>query len=395
MSNNTSRSLCAVFAALGIGMGATSALAQTVHKFGAMLPLTGNAALSGELERQAIDLAIEDVHASGVLPGVRFVPIYEDMAANPRMAVPAIQKLINVDNVPFSLIGYSSVTLAAAPIAERSKVLLLNSGASSARLAKASPYVFNSIPLADLQAKVILWHTVNVLKMKRIAFYYRNDDLGNDLIEFGEPYAKKLGATVVRMESFTPNAPDHKAQLAKLRADRPDAVFVVAAGNETGNIVKQAREIDFRTQWISYSGYENINTLTIGAAAAEGGLYTVASIIGPDGKQFPAADDFYMKFEKRYGKPQDKVDYVAPQFYEGARLYMEAVRILTREGKPVNGDNLRQAFMKIDGFESVFGKTRFRPNGTVLKPIALKTVRDNRFQIVKVYSTEEVSRMPD
>jgi ABC-type branched-subunit amino acid transport system substrate-binding protein len=170
---------------------------------------------------------------------------------------------------------------------------------------------------------------------------------------------------------------------------------VVAAGNETGNIVKQAREIDFRTQWISYAGYENINTLTIGGAAAEGGLYTVASLIGPDGKLFPAAEAFYQKFEQRYGKPREKVDYVAPQFYEGARLYMEAVRILVREGKPVSGENLRQAFLKIDGFESLFGKTKFRPNGTVLKPIALKTVRDNKFQIVKVYSVEEVSAMPD
>jgi branched-chain amino acid transport system substrate-binding protein len=395
MFRGTSRTIVAALAAAGIGIGAAAAQAPTVYKFGAMLPLTGNAALSGEFERQAIDLAVEDFHASGALPGAQFQPVYEDMAANPRVAVPAIQKLINVDNVPFSLIGYSSVTLAAAPIAERAKVLLLNSGASSARLAKASPYVFNSIPLADLQAKVILWHAVNVLKMKRIAFYYRNDDLGNDLIEYGEPYAKKIGATVLRMESFTPNAPDHKAQLAKLRADRPEAVFVVAAGNETGNIVKQAREIDFRTQWISYAGYENVNTLTIGAAAAEGGLYTVASLVGPDGNLFPAAEAFYKKFEQRYGKPREKVDYVAPQFYEGARLYMEAVRILAREGKPVSGENLRQAFLKIDGFESVFGKTRFRPNGTVLKPIALKTVRDNKFQIVKVYSIEEVARMPD
>lgn len=374
--------------------GSAAAQEPASYKFGALLPLTGNAAASGEFERQAIDIAVDQANAAGGARGVKFQPIYEDMAANPKMAVPAMQKLVNIDNVPFSLIGYSSVTLAAAPIAERAKVLLLNSGASSSRLASASPYVFNSIPLNDLQAKVILWHTANVLKLKKVAFYYRNDDLGNDLIEAGKPYAEKLGMEVIGMESFVPNAPDHKAQLAKLRVMRPEAVFVVGAGNETGNVVKQAKEIAFTPQWISYAGYENANTLTIGAAAAEGGLYTVASVYGADGNLYPAARELYSQFEKRHGKAQDRVDYVAPQFYEGAQMFMAAVRRLVEGGKPVTGDNLRTALLGMDDFESVFGKTKFRPNGTVLKPIALKTVKNNSFQIVKVYTVEEIDRFP-
>lgn len=377
-------------------LGAGPAIAQTpaTYKFGALLPLTGFAAVSGELERQAIDIAIDQVNSAGGVKGVKFEAIYEDMAANPKNAVPATQKLANIDKVPFSLIGYSSVTLAAAPIAQRAKMLLLNSGASSARLAAASPYVFNSIPLNDMQARVILWHTANVLKLKKIAFYYRNDDLGNDLIDSGVPYAKKLGLEVVATEGYTPAASDHKAQLAKLRFSRPDAVFVVGAGNETGIIVKQAKEMNFTPQWISYAGYENANTLTIGGQAAEGGLYTVASVLDPNGKLYPAAVEFYKQFEQRYGRSRDKVDYVAPQFYEGARLYMEAVRILAESNTPVTGENLRGAFMKIDNFESVFGKTKFRENGTVVKPIAIKTVKNNRFENVKVYTVEEIAAMP-
>lgn len=388
--------LVAGLAAATVALGLSGAAAQqpASYKFGALLPLTGNAAASGEFERQAIDIAVDAANAAGGAGGVKFEPIYEDMAANPRLAVPATQKLVNVDNVPFSLIGYSSVTLAAAPIAERAKVLLLNSGASSSRLASASPYVFNSIPLNDLQARVILFHTATVLKLKKVAFYYRNDDLGNDLIEAGKPYAERLGMEVIGMESFVPNAPDHKAQLAKLRVMRPDAVFVVGAGNETGNVVKQAKEINFAPQWISYAGYENANTLSIGAAAAEGGLYTVASVYGADGKLYPAAEKFYREFERRYGKAQDKVDYVAPQFFEGAELFIAGAKLLVSQNKPVTGENLRTALLGLQGFESVFGQTRFRENGTVVKPIALKTVKNNTFQIVKIYTVEEIAAFP-
>jgi hypothetical protein len=98
-----------------VGLTGATAQAQTAARqpFGALLPLTGNAASSGTFEREAIDLAVSEANALG---GMTFEPIYEDMAANPRMAVPATEKLANVDHVPFSLIGYSSVTLAAAPI---------------------------------------------------------------------------------------------------------------------------------------------------------------------------------------------------------------------------------------------------------------------------------------
>jgi branched-chain amino acid transport system substrate-binding protein len=363
-----------------------------LQPFGALLPLTGNAASSGMFEREAIDLAVEEANAKG---GITFVPIYEDMAANPRMAVPATEKLANVDKVPFSLIGYSSVTLAAAPIAERAKMLLLNSGGSSSRLANASPYVFNSIPLADIQARVMLAHTVRTLGLKRIAIYYRNDDLGNDIADAVKAYLPKLGASLLASESFTPNAVDHRAQLSKLRVQKPEAVFVVGAGNETGIIVKQARELGLRTQWISYAGYENGNTLSIGGEAAEGGLYTVSSVIGADGKPYPAAAAFYQQFEKRFGTPQDKVDYTAPQYYEGAQLFIAAARALHQAGIPITGDALRGALVKLGNFQSVFGETRFRSDGTVLKPIAVKTVKGGRFEIVKVYTVDEIAKLPE
>jgi branched-chain amino acid transport system substrate-binding protein len=381
-------------AAFSAGYLCQAALAdgQNGARFGALLPLTGNAALTGQYERQAIDLAVANVNAAS---GRTFTPIYEDMAANPRMAVPATEKLADVDQVPFSLIGYSSVTIAAAPIAERARLLLMNAGASSSRLAHVSPYVFNCIPLADIQVKVMLWHAAHELGLTKIALYYRNDDLGADVANAAKDYAGKIGATIVGEESFTPNAPDHKAQLAKIRFMQPQTVFVVGAGNETGIIVKQANEIGLHPQWISYSGYENGNTLTIGGKAAEGGLYTVASTTGPDGKPYPEAVRFYAAFEKTYGISQEKLDYTAAQFYEGAQIYMHAVDILLSQNKPVTGEQLRATLMEMPAFHSVFGEVRFRPDGTVLEPIAVKTVRTGRFDVVKVYTIDELQKLPE
>jgi branched-chain amino acid transport system substrate-binding protein len=241
----------------------------------------------------------------------------------------------------------------------------------------------------------MLWHTVHELGLKKIALYYRNDDLGTDVANVVKGYVGKVGATIVGEESFTPNAPDHKAQLAKIRFMQAQAVFVVATGNETGIIVKQANEIGLHSQWISYAGYENGNTLTIDGKAAEGGLYTVASTIGPDGKPYPEAVRFYTAFEKTYGISQEKLDYTAAQFYEGAQIYMRAVEILLSQDKPVTGEQLRTTLIEMPAFHSVFGEVRFGPDGTVLEPIAVKTVHNGRFDVVKIYTIDELQKLPE
>ena len=287
--------------------------------------------------------------------------------------------------------GVALASLPAAPIAERSDVLLLNAGAVSPALANASPYLLNSIPLANQQAKVMVDYAINTLNLKKFAVYYRNDDLGHDLNEFLEQEIPRQGGEYLGSASYDTTATHHAPQITRLKAMQPDAVFAATLGNETGTILKQSFELRFTPVWVGYSGFENSTTPRIGGEAAEGQFYTVNSSSDESGNMYPEAKHFYDEYQKRFDKSPSAVGYIALQYYEATHLLADAMRMVDSAKQPMTGDNIRKALLKLDGFKSVYGLTSFQENGEVLKPIMVKTIKDGKFEDVKLYTNEEVA----
>ena len=95
-----------------------------VIKIGAVLLLSGGNALWGENARKAIDLIIKDVNNKKDINGKMVKVIYEDSKGDPKEAVSALKKLIEINNVP-AVLGdmLSATTLAMAPLANQNKVI--------------------------------------------------------------------------------------------------------------------------------------------------------------------------------------------------------------------------------------------------------------------------------
>ena len=116
---------------LFIGVAFSESFSSSV-KIGAVLPLTGDSAAWGEQGKYGIEMAVEEINSKNGINGKRLEVVYEDSQAIPKNAVSSIQKLVNVDKVP-AIVGdiVSSTTLAMAPIAERSKTVLMAISASA------------------------------------------------------------------------------------------------------------------------------------------------------------------------------------------------------------------------------------------------------------------------
>ena len=92
---------------------AVPAAAQSAPiKIGAILPLTGSGASYGVWMKGGAEMAAEEINAAGGINGHKLEVIYEDHAADASKAVNAMQRLVEVEKVPFSLTSYSSPTLA-------------------------------------------------------------------------------------------------------------------------------------------------------------------------------------------------------------------------------------------------------------------------------------------
>lgn len=101
--------------------------AQETYRIGAAFALSGSIAVYGEGFKKAVDLAVEEINASGGIRGKKLEIIYEDNKSNPKDCVTAVRKLITVDKVPV-IFGpaASSNFMAAAPVAQENKVVMIS-----------------------------------------------------------------------------------------------------------------------------------------------------------------------------------------------------------------------------------------------------------------------------
>ena len=132
-------------AIMAAGLWSVPASADSI-KFGGILPLTGPGAVIGTAEMRGIQFAVDQANAKGGVHGNKIEVLFEDNQAKPDQSILSFNKLADLQNVPMIFTGYSGPTLAMAPLATRKKVLLVNAGAQADKLAKASPYLINTLP---------------------------------------------------------------------------------------------------------------------------------------------------------------------------------------------------------------------------------------------------------
>lgn len=111
-----------LFAAFTLGGCSKDATPANTVKVGAILPLTGTVAFVGEPERAALELALEDIRAAyGNDLAIELT--VEDSGGDPKTAVSAANKLIDIDGVEVLVVSLSRINLAVAPIVKAKGVV--------------------------------------------------------------------------------------------------------------------------------------------------------------------------------------------------------------------------------------------------------------------------------
>ena len=342
--------------------GVPAAIAQEVVKIGAVLPFTGGAASYGQWMREGMDIAIDEINAEWK-GEQRLEVIYEDSKTSPKDAVTAAKKLTSVDKVHAVMATLTGVTKALCPIADREKFILTTS-ATLPGLTECSPYLFrNATNLASEISRLL-----EFTKGK-----YTQAGILNVNLEWAswgaEAFAEGFDGKVVARESFDPKATDLRAQLSKIKAAKPD-VLLVLAYKTTGVALKQARELGIDAQFIGTLDFELPEVVEIAKEAAEGAIYTKAAF---DPAQ-PANDTmnaYVAEYRKRYNKD--------PEVY-GATHY-DMLKILANAAVEAKGDTeaIRKNILGIKNFPGASGVTTFQPNGDVVKPVDLKSIKGGKY----------------
>ncbi len=243
-------------------------------KIGVLLPLTGEAAVYGEPGRNVLMLAAEEINTSGGINGRRIELIIEDAKCSGKDAASAAQKLINVDKVQVIIGGFcSSESLAALPVAEAAKVILFSPGSSSPDLTGKSPYFFRNYPSDATQGAVLAQVAFADKGWKKVAFIQEKLDYPLGIYKAFDAKFTELGGATVK-EEFASDTTDFKTALSKLRAQKPDAIFIdtqTPAASE--RILKQLGDLKWKPKILVADVVPgDVSMVAKNSAALEGAL---------------------------------------------------------------------------------------------------------------------------
>ncbi|MEP1214190.1 MAG: ABC transporter substrate-binding protein [Marinobacter sp.] len=352
--------------ALTLGLASAASVQAEDIEIGALFPLSGPNATYGDIFMSGSDLAAQHANEDGMLSGNLSI-LYEDSQALPQQGVVAMNKLVNVEGVPYVLSAFTGVSKAVSTLAQRSQTVTVNGGGVGPDLAELGEYFWNVIPLANNEVGALAHYAVNDLGHKRFTLVYVDDPLGESILNELEKTLPPLGAELVESHSIAASAQQFSGVAARVRSDNPDVVYVASYGSQQLQIVKQLRDNGVKAQIASYSAF-SVPELQE-QKESQGALFTTQSIDWDS--EDPVTKRFVDDYNAEHGK--NPTSYIA-NYYNAVRVFALLAQDLEEQGKEITGANLLAQRKATDTFELVGGEVSFQENGTLLAPIQVLEV---------------------
>lgn len=339
-------------------------------KIGVVLSITGRGATYGQRALNGMRLAADKLNAEEPFALSPIQLVEADSHSSAAQALSAFRKLIDVDRVSV-VIGFvlSDEVLTCAPIANARHVVLLTTAAGSDQIADAGDYVFRNRESAKLQAEALAANCIERLHLTNVAILH---SLSSNGVSYAADFSKavqKYGARVSASESFAEGKTDYRSEIERVRSKQLQAVYLAGLDQEMGLILRQAREVGYKPQFLASPGAISQKLLDIAGSAAEG-LITASAAFHADSTD-PLIRSFADAYTARFGTAPD---FIAANSYDAVFLIAAAFRrgIAT-------GDDIKTFLYSVRDFPGVGGRTTFDSRGEVFKPISLVRVSNGRF----------------
>lgn len=211
---------------------------------GALVPMTGTQAVFGEEFTTAFKIAEEEINKAGGVLGRPIKVLFEDTEVRPASGMDAARKLVEVNEVPVLLGGFSSgVSLPIAKYCQEKGVVFVIGPPTSPLFADVGDYIFMIDLLDTYKGKFMAEWAVNEMGKKKYGLMFMNNAFGIALMEATKENLDKLGVEVVSEVVYELNKVDYKAELQRLFANDPDAIIGTWYAKEGLVTIKQAYEM--------------------------------------------------------------------------------------------------------------------------------------------------------
>jgi branched-chain amino acid transport system substrate-binding protein len=348
-------------------------------RFGAVLPLSGNAEVYGQSIRKGIDLAYEEAKRTTQFGSSELIVV--DSRSDPERGRALLREVY--DAGALAAIGgvTSAEALSMVEIADDEDRVLLSPSASNPQLTGISTNFYRVFPSDFADGTVMARYAYDNLRLR-----------AGVVIAKEEPYAKGIqkvyadeflrqGGRIIETIEFPENMADFGAIADHAVTLRPDFVYLAAYAQEVASLIRDLRSHNYSGIILTTHSFTAGDTISRIGEAAEGTYYTQTTF-DVEGEVQPRQQAFIDAYRARYGEAPDLY---AAHGYDAFNVLLEAYR---KGG--TTGLSFWKGIRSVQEFPGVTGLLQFDEKGDVAKFPHVYIVADGRGVDVEQRRQEEI-----
>lgn len=365
--------------------------ASAVYTIGVAGPFSGSGAAYGEMIRKAADLKLDEINGAGGINGKQVKVLYEDDKGDTTEAANVSRKLASDKSVCL-VVGHFNSTCSNAGKEEynRKGVLQFSPGSTNVKVCVGSPWTFRNLYRDDFQGQLLARYAQSVLKAKKAAVFFDNDDYGRGLMESFKAEAEKLNLAIVEPIPYTrERTADFKPLVEQIKGSDADVIIVSGLYNEAALITKAARQdVGLTLPILAGDGVMNDKYIELSGGAAEGS-FVFTPFLFDAVKDDAKAKSFYDSFSKKYGHDPDTW---AALTYDAVGMALQALKEAGDDRTKIR-DWMAGITSSEKAYNGVTGPTFFDAEGDCYsKGLHVAVVKDGKFVAAESQAADLVSK---
>jgi branched-chain amino acid transport system substrate-binding protein len=342
-------------------------------KIGLLGPMSGDAAAYGEPMLNVYKMAVEEINNNGGINGKKIDLVVEDAKCSGSGAVSAATKLVNLDKVEVIFGGFcSSESLAAIPVVEAAKVAIISGGSSSPDLTGKSKFFSRTYPSDASQGSIIAKIAIDS-GIKKVYVIHEQSDYPLGIFKVFEKTFTSLGGSVSK-EEYPSNTSDFKSSIAKARASKSDALFLIPlTPAATEKFAQQVRDSGWKPKFLVGDLVITTPELLSKYKIFEGAIGATFGVDESNTKYMSLLSEYKAK----YGKDVPYSGY-AQTIYDSVYLVADAVKEVGNDGEKV-----AEWLHSVKDWQGASGSITINSEGDRIGGHQAKIVKNGKAEIYK------------
>jgi branched-chain amino acid transport system substrate-binding protein len=330
---------------------AVRGVTDTEIVIGSITDLSGVTAIQAVNNIDAVRLVFDEANANGGVHGRKIHLIVEDTQYQVPRAVQGMNKLLNRDNIFFTLVdGGTPMNNAVMPMQfEKNVPNLFPLTAARSMYEPFNRLKFGQFASYYDQMRAGVKYFINDRGKKTICAMYQDSDFGRDVMAGAVDQLKAMNVALVAETAHKPTDTDFNGPIAKLHDANCDLILLGTIVRDTTIILATVKKIGWNVDLMGQSASYDTSVASAPGGVGEGFYSMTPGIYAYPDDPRPAVREFAQKYKAATGRDPN---FLGETGWTTGHVVLLA---LDRAGRDLTLDSLIKGVESIKDYHDIFG----------------------------------------